>query len=286
MADAAETLLNSFIQHGKLNNRIFLLKLAPGDCPAILPRLDDLAERMGYTKIVAKIPSGMQPAFVRHGYRREATIPGFFNAGERGDAALMAKYTDPDRRIDPDRERLAAVLAAALNQPGSEKPPPPAAPFHCRIAGKTDAVQMAKLYAAVFPTYPFPIYDPDYLVETMESHSLYVGIWKGETLVSLASADMDIEEKNAEMTDFATLPHHRGRRFAGFLLKTMEAAAAAEGVKTCYTIARARSFGMNITFSRAGYTYSGVLINNTNISGRIESMNIWYKGLASESLPP
>ncbi len=286
MVDAAETLLNSFIQHGKLNNRIFLLKLAPGDGPAILPRLDRLAEQRGYTKIVAKIPSGTAPAFIRHGYSREATIPGFFNAGESGGAVLMAKFTDPGRGIDPDRERLAAVLAVALKQQGPEKPKAPAAPYSCRVAVKTDAVRMAKLYTEVFPTYPFPVHDPDYLVKTMDGHSLYVGIWKGEKLVSLASADMDVEEKNAEMTDFATLPNHRGRRFAGFLLKTMEAAVAAEGVKTCYTIARARSFGMNITFSRAGYTYSGVLINNTNISGRIESMNIWYKRLTSESRPP
>ncbi len=277
MVDAAETLLNSSIQHGKLNNRIFLLKLAPVDGPAILPRLDRLAKERGYTKIVAKIPSGMEAAFIRHGYSREATIPGFFNAVESGDAVLMAKFTDPTRGIDPDRERLDAVLAAALKQQGPEKPPAPPAPYHCRVAVKTDAVRMAKLYAEVFPTYPFPVHNPDYLAETMNGHSLYVGIWKGETLVSMASADMDVEEKNAEMTDFATLPNHRGRRFAGFLLKTMETAMAAEGVKTCYTIARARSFGMNITFSRAGYTYSGVLINNTNISGRIESMNIWHK---------
>lgn len=40
--------------------------------------------------------------------------------------------------------------------------------------------------------------------------------------------------------------------------------------------------GMNITFSKAGYTYSGCLINNTNIAGRIESMNIWHTRLQPE----
>ncbi len=35
--------------------------------------------------------------------------------------------------------------------------------------------------------------------------------------------------------------------------------------------------GMNITFAKTGYTYAGTLINNTNISGRLESMNVWYK---------
>jgi hypothetical protein len=36
---------------------------------------------------------------------------------------------------------------------------------------------------------------------------------------------------------------------------------------------------MNVTFARCGYRFAGTLINNTQISGRIESMNVWYKGL-------
>ncbi|MFH1725408.1 MAG: putative beta-lysine N-acetyltransferase, partial [Elusimicrobiota bacterium] len=45
------------------------------------------------------------------------------------------------------------------------------------------------------------------------------------------------------------------------------------------TIARAVSFGMNIAFARVGYSFGGTLWNNTNISGNIESMNIWHKRL-------
>jgi hypothetical protein len=59
----------------------------------------------------------------------------------------------------------------------------------------------------------------------------------------------------------------------------MEKAVAAKCIKTAYTIARAASPGINITFARQGYRYGGRLINNTNISGRIESMNIWYKSM-------
>ncbi len=51
------------------------------------------------------------------------------------------------------------------------------------------------------------------------------------------------------------------------------------GIKTVFTIARAKSPGMNITFARSGYDYGGTLVNNTNISGQIESMNVWYKSL-------
>ncbi|MFW5803052.1 MAG: hypothetical protein ACOCWJ_03955 [Verrucomicrobiota bacterium] len=51
------------------------------------------------------------------------------------------------------------------------------------------------------------------------------------------------------------------------------------GLRTAYTIARALSPGMNITVARCGYTFAGTLTNNTNISGQIESMNIWHKSL-------
>jgi hypothetical protein len=34
---------------------------------------------------------------------------------------------------------------------------------------------------------------------------------------------------------------------------------------------------MNITFAKCGYIFGGTLINNTQISGSIESMNLWHK---------
>jgi beta-lysine N6-acetyltransferase len=36
---------------------------------------------------------------------------------------------------------------------------------------------------------------------------------------------------------------------------------------------------MNKTFLKFDYCYSGTLINNTNIAGSIESMNVYYKHL-------
>jgi len=59
----------------------------------------------------------------------------------------------------------------------------------------------------------------------------------------------------------------------------MENEVRAKGIKTAYTIARAASAGMNVTFAKGGYHFGGRLINNTNISGRIESMNVWFKSL-------
>ena len=62
----------------------------------------------------------------------------------------------------------------------------------------------------------------------------------------------------------------------------MESDPAVQQMKTAYTIARSLSPGMNITFARHGYLYGGTLTNNTNISGSIESMNIWYKPLQGQ----
>jgi beta-lysine N6-acetyltransferase len=284
MIDTMDTLLNSTIQHGKLNDRIFLLKLAPKDFPAIIGELNALAKENRYSKIVAKIPSRFRQGFIMDGYLEEAHIPGFFNTKNSPDSfcAIMTKFMDMKRSIDLEKERTNAVLQAARNvvQPGNL--PQLSPPYACRMAEKKDCISMADLYKKIFPTYPFPVDDPGYLARTMDKDSLYFGIWKGDCPVSIASAEMDIKEKNVEMTDFATLPDHRSQGFALFLLDQMEKAVGQKGIKTAYTIARSISFGMNITFARAGYVYSGTLINNTNISGRIETMNVWYKSMAPD----
>ena len=126
---------------------------------------------------------------------------------------------------------------------------------------------------------PFPIHDPAYLRRTMEENVVYFGIWEGESLIALSSAETDVASGNAEMTDFATLPECRGRGIAQHLLQEMEGEMARRDIRSLYTIARAYSHGMNITFAKNGYHYGGTLTNNTNISGGLESMNLWYKHL-------
>jgi putative beta-lysine N-acetyltransferase len=138
---------------------------------------------------------------------------------------------------------------------------------------------MAPLYGQVFATYPFPIAEPDFLAETMASHVTYFGVWSDGEPVALSSAETDRDARNVEMTDFATLPEQRGNGYARMLLARMQTTMRNEGIRTAYTIARAISPGMNITFARQGYRFGGCLVNNTNICGKIESMNIWYRPL-------
>ena len=148
------------------------------------------------------------------------------------------------------------------------------------LASKTtDAAAVAGVYRLVFETYPFPIHQASYIAQTMEANIAYFGVFEKERLIAVSSAEMDSDSRNVEMTDFATLPECRGKSLATVLLHEMEKEMAARCFVTAYTIARALSYGMNITFGRCGYRFAGTLFKNTNISGGLESMNVWFKRL-------
>jgi putative beta-lysine N-acetyltransferase len=277
MYDTIEKLDHSLIQHGPANNRIYLMKLSGQDLPGLLDKLDALAEQHRYTKIFTKVPLQTKPLFEQRGYSEEAVIPGFFH-GET-EAVFLSRFVDPQRELDPSQKQIEAILdiaAEKAHQPDAKSLPDT---FEIRQVRPDEAEAMAELFTVVFESYPFPVHDPGYLRETMESHIAYFAAYENGTMVAVSSAEIDAEAENAEMTDFATLPDSRGKGLARCLLTHMEQQMRREGLKTGYTIARALSAGMNITFARAGYTYSGTLTHNTNICGKLESMNVWYKPL-------
>jgi putative beta-lysine N-acetyltransferase len=277
MGDVIETFGNSTIQHGNHSNRVYLMSLSPGDLPGILPFLDTQAGSRGYTKVFAKVPAGAEALFTENGYAAEAAVPGLLRGEE--DVLFMGKYFCPDRINEEKPALVQDVLEAAREKASAQAGLALEPSLTCRRSRPEEAEAMAGLYREVFATYPFPIHDPGYLEETMESHVHYYGIWEKEKLVALASAETDLAGQNAEMTDFATLPDYRGSGLANCLLTRMEEDVRDLGIKTAYTIARAYSFGMNITFARSGYDFCGTLTNNTNISGGLESMNVWFNRL-------
>ncbi|MBO8093598.1 MAG: putative beta-lysine N-acetyltransferase [Prosthecochloris sp.] len=275
--DIIEQMDGATLQHGPDNDRIYLMSIGQADPQQLAEQLKTLAEEKGYTKIVAKIPASAEKAFLGKGYEKEAAIPGFYNGREA--ALFMCFYPDPSRKLAKDADEIDSIITLARNM---KDKPCPQLPTDMEIitCGPEHAREMSSIYKQVFPTYPFPIHDPGYIRETMQSHIRYFGILCNNRLVALASSEMDRENRNVEMTDFATLPGYRGQSLAILLLERMEQNMQNEGIRTAYTIARAASPGMNITFSRAGYAFSGTLVNNTNISGGIESMNVWYRPLS------
>jgi len=278
MSDVIETMGRSIIQHGPANDRVYLMKLHTDDVPNIVDRLDRLAASGNYSKIFAKVPAWAAGRFVIAGHELEAAIPAFYPEGSA--ACFLGKYFTNDRRRERQPGLVQEVLAAAGEEVSTCRPASLPADFSVRKATESDLAGMAAVYREVFATYPFPIQEPDFLRAAMNDGTVFFGVWKGERIAALSSAEIDAASQSAEMTDFATLPEFRGHGLALHLLQLMEEVVRSRGIRSLYTIARSYSYGMNITFARNGYSYGGTLTNNTDIFGTLESMNVWHKCVA------
>lgn len=278
MFDRIEKFNKSIIQHGKNNNRVYLMKLDKADEGLILTKLDQMAQIEGYTKIVAKVPNWAHEKFIHHGYQRECAIPGFYKGEET--VHFMSLFTSQHRgQLSQDSKKVidTNINIAHTKKNDIKKIVLPHG-FMIRQLGEEDIDNLVALYKAVFPYYPFPIFDADYIRDTMKDYIQYFGVFAEGKLLATSSAEIDYLSQNAEMTDFARHPDcSSGLNLSYLLLSHMEKAMKLQNIKMLYTIARAYSTGMNATFARLNYTLAGTLINNTLISDGIESMNIWYK---------
>lgn len=275
--DKIENYKGCTIQHGHFSDRIYLMHIPSRPTPDLCMDLMDLAKKHDYSKIFAKLPEGITASFFDAGFTEEARISGFYEAKET--AVFMGFYLNDNRSVEPKISDINKFLKIAKAKSNTNSNLSLDKRFVLRKCNEADVSAMATIYKDVFKTYPFPIHNPNYLLETMQSHVDYFGIETEGKLIAISSAEMDRESANVEMTDFATPMEWRGNQFAQHLLAKMELEMKKKNILTAYTIARAISPGMNITFSKAGYAYCGRLKNNTNISGSIESMNVWSKSL-------
>lgn len=267
---------NSIIQHGKFNNRIYIMKLQKEDLDIVMREVEALTSKYNYTKIVAKTPEWAAPTLYSKGFQLEALIPGFYNNSTT--AFFLSKFLDSQRKIiqSADLEDFGKILSDNTRLIKNSMPPKK---YKIKTIKDDFIEDLADLYRQVFETYPFPIYNAEYILKTMKENIRYYGVFENNKIIAASSAEMDMEGKNVEMTDFAVLPEYRGNNLATHLLDVMEYDMKKNSFKIAYTIARLKSTGMNKTFLKNKYIYAGTLINNTNISGSIESMNVLYKSL-------
>lgn len=277
MYDVISKVGESKVQHGKYNNRVYLMKLSAGDFPGIINELEYIALSKEYTKIFAKVPEYAKEKFLENGYVMEASIPGFY--GNNKSAYFFGKFITEERKHLLKPELARDVLETARSKSNINPVSYLGKDFKIELCRESDINEMTEVYRTVFKTYPFPIHSKKYIFNTMNQNITYFSIKHKGKIVSLSSAERDKESLSVEMTDFAILPEYRGKRFSLKLLTMMEHYVKKLNYRTSYTIARSYSYGMNITFSRNGYIYNGTLVQNTNISGKIESMNVWYKPL-------
>lgn len=279
MFDKVEKISNSVIQHGPNNDRVYLMKIDPEEnIESLIEQLFNLSILKRYSKIFIKVPESMHHTFLKHNFKLEAVIPRLFGGTEKG--CFMGKYFNAKRGTLTNSEKhlIDKVRESSLSE---KEPLFSEIPMDFEIARlqEQDVGSIAKIYRQVFQYYPFPIFQESYLVETMRTNVQYFGVFHEGKLIAVSSSELDADASNAEMTDFATLPNYRGHNLSYFLLQKMVDEMSDNGIRSVYTIARATSFGMNKTFTRNGFQFGGLLVNNTLIGDSIESMNVLYKNL-------
>ncbi len=277
MFDKIDTISKSLVQHGPNNDRVYLMKVnADEHIEFLIDKLYNLTLFKRYSKIFVKVPARFRKFFLLHNYKLEAAVPGLYDGEEEG--LFFSKYFNANRGfLNTEEKKLLREVVDVASTASASEVPTILSGYNIRVLDETDIPAIANVYKAVFKVYPFPIFDEQYLAEVMRSHVKFFGSECDGEIVAVSSAEMDSENSNAEMTDFATLLAHRGKNLSYFLLEKMIEEMGREGIKTLYTIARAKSFGMNKTFGRHGFQFGGTLIKNTLIGESIESMNVWYK---------
>ncbi len=273
--DRTERVNGALVQHGHSSDRAYLLKSGPNPT-ADIELLERLAAEHGYSKLFAKTTGAATQAFVDAGYGVEARIPSGIPGEE---LSFCTRFLTADRAVERFPEAVQAALTPEAKPRSSRTAAPTAS---VQPLGLQDVPELVQLYSHVFASYPFPIDDPGFLHRSMAEGTVFVGA-RDEMgrLIAAASGELCHETLTCELTDFATHPDSRGAGLASALLAGLETVVKARGVRVAYTIARATSASMNSVFARRGYTYAGTLVNNTHISGRIESMNVWYRVLDS-----
>lgn len=265
------------------NRRLKVLDF-DGDLPGICRRLDYLARRNGFDKIFVKARSAQWQAFLAHGYMLEGVIRHYFS-GE--DAFVVSRFLSPERISSPSLIEESDLIQALMEGPRTTKVAALPAGYTLALATEADIPGIAILYSHVFESYPSPLTMPDFLQSTMRRDVVYAVVKDPNgTIVSAASADIDKIHGNAEMTDCATFPAERGKRLMALLLQRLEAELVDLGLTCAYTMARATAPAMNKVFYNLEYEYCGRLINNCDISGGFEDINIWSKRLPSPQEGP
>lgn len=222
-------------------------------------------------KLIVKSRENEIPFFLANGFSQEAFVPGYFNGQ---DMYFMVQYYTVSRSSNNKHAEEQDVVKKILKEERK------ITPVDCRdvsLATSNDAYALARLYATVFQVYPTPLNDPAYVRKTLEEGTIYVVIRDNDKIISAASAEVNRQYFNAELTDCATWPEAQGKGHIKKLLSKLEAVLGRDKIQCLYTIARAESYSMNKVFYQLNYSFGGTLVNNCFIYSGLEDMNVWYK---------
>lgn len=231
-------------------------------------------QRLG--KIICNCDIEFVEIFDKAKFEIEGKIKGYFKGK---DAICMSYFIDSNRKICDNYPEKDLLVKKCLDVKNTFSNTNSNDIYTIRDANENDINQMIKLFTSVFSTYPSPIYDEEYLKQTMVRNVLYKVAVYNEKIVGVASADMDKENLNAEITDCATYPEYRGKCILSNIINCLESDLKNMEFITLYSLSRAINPNINIVLSKHNYNFAGRLVKNCTICGAFEDMNIWVKNI-------
>jgi len=208
---------------------------------------------------------------------QEGFIAGFFQGD---DAYVFAMFLDPNRNQSIDKDEQHRVIDMVEQDKHIYLKRPLPAGYTMRHATVHDTSELAQLYDTIFETYPTPMNNAQYIENLMQDDVYFTIIEYHGQIVSASAADIIPDFNSAEMTDCATLLEHRQKGLLSHQFSYLIELMRQKGVQTLFCYSRAVSLGMNLINIRNGFTYGGRMVQNSNIAGRLECMNIWFKNIS------
>ncbi len=258
------------------NQRLRVYGYEATDYDGLILKLRWLAEANGFDKIICMAHPHDWERFLRHGYVLEAILK-YYHNGE--DALVVSKFRSQERLTSANLMDEILQIEDILSSEATPKRHDPPRDYNVRLARRDDIGPLIELFQSIFKTYPTPLIHRSYLEYVFETESLFAVCEHGGEVVAAASAEMHPNVRSAELTDCATRTDARGKGLMSALLRLLEEELRQRKYVCAYTMARARSFGMNMVFYQLGYEFNGRLVNNCDIFGAYEDMNIWARDL-------
>ena len=278
MYDTLEEINGAILHHGKNHNRVYLMQTEQNDWNSLIPELESIAREKSYDKILGRLPEEGKEVFQLNGYQVEAEIPGLYNGEKPG--YFLADYLNEERSYCSKQDLLTIEsvksIALAANTTAEDSYFDLPRKLHVKQLTENDLFVMARLHESAFKSYPFPIDKVEYLLELLQRNHRFYGLFQDDELLVSAIIKIHEKESNVEIVDFVTHPDYNGQNLSYYLVQEIKEDIRNSEYKTIYSLVRATSYGLNITFSKHGFLLGGTLLNNTVIRDTMESMNVWY----------
>ena len=227
---------------------------------------------------MGKVPEEAKEVFQSNGYQVEAKIPGLYNGEITG--YFLADYLNNERGHCDEQKRktIASVKTIALAANSAEEDSYFALPkdLEVRKLDRNDLFNIIHLHKKAADSCVFPTHEAEYIMELVAQNHKFYGLFSGEELIVSAILKVHKKESNVEIVDFTTHPNFSGQNLSYYLVQEIKKNFDEMDCKTMYSLVRATSYGLNITFSKHDFVFGGTLLNNTLIRDTIESMNVWY----------